>query len=141
MVAGYCLITAAVAFVLHLALESTVWPETATQWMAIVILGAIPLGAGFYAWDYGCKHGDIMILGALSYAAPLFSVLVLLLAGFGVFHWSVALACILITVGAAIAAKDMLFKRELPVGTLDPPWGAHSQPEGRSDEDLQSTRN
>ncbi|TPM97598.1 EamA family transporter, partial [Mesorhizobium sp. B2-1-3A] len=45
-----------------------------------------------------------------SYAAPLFSVIVLLLAGFGVFHWSVALACALITVGALIAAKDMLLK-------------------------------
>lgn len=110
VVAGYCLITAAVAFGLHLALETTVWPQTATQWSAIAILGAIPLGAGFYAWDYGCKHGDIMILGALSYAAPLFSVIVLLLAGFGVFHWSVGLACILITIGALIAAKDMLFK-------------------------------
>jgi drug/metabolite transporter (DMT)-like permease len=57
VVAGYCLITAAVAFVLHLALETTVWPETPTQWASILILGAIPLGARFYAWDYGCKHG------------------------------------------------------------------------------------
>ena len=51
-----------------------------------------------------------MILGALSYAAPLFSVIVLLLAGFGVFHWSVAVACVLISVGAVIAAKDLFFK-------------------------------
>lgn len=110
VVAGYCFITAAVAFALHLMLETTVWPQTMTQWSAITILGTIPLGAGFYAWDYGCKHGDIMILGALSYAAPLFSVIVLLLAGFGVFHWSVALACVLITIGAVIAAKDLLFR-------------------------------
>jgi drug/metabolite transporter (DMT)-like permease len=110
VVAGYCFITAVVAFVLHLTLETTVWPESRTQWTAILILGAIPLGAAFYAWDYGCKHGDIMILGALSYAAPVFSVIVLLLAGFGVFHWSVALACVLITVGAVVASKDLLFK-------------------------------
>jgi drug/metabolite transporter (DMT)-like permease len=119
VVAGYCLITATVAFALHLTLETTVWPETPTQWTAILILGAIPLGAGFYAWDYGCKHGDIMILGALSYAAPLFSVIVLLLAGFGVFHWSVALACVLITVGAVIAAKDLLFKPRQAVSAVD----------------------
>ncbi|MER9294254.1 EamA family transporter [Mesorhizobium sp. M0510] len=116
VVAGYCFITAAVAFSLHLMLETTVWPQTPTQWTAIVILGTIPLGAGFYAWDFGCKHGDIMILGALSYAAPLLSVIVLLLAGFGVFHWSVALACVLITIGAVIAAKDLLFKRR-PAGS------------------------
>ncbi|AHK44757.1 MULTISPECIES: EamA family transporter [Ensifer] len=110
VVAGYCLITAVVALALHLTLETTVWPETSVQWAAIAILGAIPLGAGFYAWDYGCKHGDIMILGALSYAAPLLSVIVLLLAGFGMFHWSIAVACVMITVGAMLAAKDMLFK-------------------------------
>lgn len=110
IVAGYCLVTACVAFALHLMLETTVWPETPTQWAAIFTLGAVPLGAGFYAWDYGCKHGDIMVLGALSYAAPLFSVIVLLLAGLGAFHWSVAMACVLITIGAVTAAKDLLFK-------------------------------
>jgi drug/metabolite transporter (DMT)-like permease len=111
VVAGYCLITAAVAFLLHVGLESTIWPQSASQWGAIVILGTIPLGAGFYAWDWGCKNGDIMILGALSYAAPLLSVLALLLFGFGVFHWSVALACTLIVVGALVAAKDMVLRR------------------------------
>lgn len=109
LVAGYCLITAAVCLALHLAFEATVWPATATQWGAIVLLGAVPLGVAFYAWDYGVKHGDIMVLGAVSYAAPPLSVTILLLAGFGVFHWSVAAACLLITAGAVIAAKDMLF--------------------------------
>src|SRR5690606_36995446 len=106
VVAGYCLVTAAVAFVLHLGLETTVMPHTTTQWVAIFVLGAIPLGAGFYAWDWGCKHGDIMVLGALSYAAPLFSTVVLLAAGYGTYHWSVAAACVLITAGALIAARD-----------------------------------
>ncbi len=114
VVAGYCLITAAVAFTLHLGLETTVVPQTATQWGAIVVLGTIPLGAGFYAWDWGCKHGDIMVLGALSYAAPLFSTVVLLAAGYGVYHWSVAVACVLITAGALIAAKDMFSRRPKP---------------------------
>ncbi|MBP1806863.1 DMT family transporter [Rubellimicrobium aerolatum] len=114
VVAGYCLVTAAVAFVLHLALEPTVWPETALQWAAIVALGTIPLGVGFYLWDHGCKHGDIMILGAMSYAGPLFSVIVLLLAGYATFHWSVALACVLIVAGALIASKEMLRPRPAP---------------------------
>jgi len=114
VVAGYCLITAAVALVLHLGLETTVVPQTAGQWAAIAVLGAIPLGAGFYAWDWGCKHGDIMVLGALSYAAPLFSVVILLAAGYGQYHWSVALACALIVAGALLAAKDMLFRRGDP---------------------------
>ncbi|HEX4768067.1 MAG TPA: DMT family transporter [Lichenihabitans sp.] len=112
VVVGYCLITATVAFLLHLAFETTVWPQTPIQWSAIVVLGTIPLGAAFYAWDYGIKHGDIMVVGAVAYAAPPLSVIVLLVAGYGTFHWSVAAACLLITAGAVIAAKDMLFQRQ-----------------------------
>jgi drug/metabolite transporter (DMT)-like permease len=111
VVAGFCLITSCVAAVLHMALETTVWPASALQWVSIFLLGLLPLGVGFYAWDYGVKKGDIMVLGAASYAAPLLSTLVLLSAGFASFHWSIALACVLITTGAVIAAKDMIFKR------------------------------
>lgn len=110
-VAGYCLITAGVAFILHIGLEETVWPEFASQWAAIAVLGTIPLGAGFYAWDWGCKHGDIMVLGALSYAAPLLSVIALLAFGYGSFHLSVAVACGFIIVGALVAAKGMIPQR------------------------------
>jgi drug/metabolite transporter (DMT)-like permease len=110
VVAGYCLITAAVTLLLHLGLERTVWPETSSQWAAVAGLGLFPLGLAFYTWDWGCKHGDIMVLGAMSYAAPVLSVIFLLLFGFGTFHWSVAVATGLIAAGALIAAKDMLFK-------------------------------
>jgi drug/metabolite transporter (DMT)-like permease len=108
VVAGYCLITTLVSLILHLGLETTVWPKTNAQWAAIAALGTVPLGAGFYAWDWGCKHGDIMVIGALSYAAPLLSVIFLLAFGYGEFHWSVALACALIVTGALISAKDLL---------------------------------
>ncbi len=111
VVAGYCLITALVSFVLHLGLEQTVWPQFSSQWSAILVLGLVPLGAAFYAWDWGCKHGDIMVLGALSYAAPLLSVIFLLVFGHGAYHWSIALACGLIVAGAVIAAKDMIFRK------------------------------
>ncbi|HRO11040.1 EamA family transporter [Amaricoccus sp.] len=114
VVAAYCLITAAATFLLHLAFETTAWPQTATQWTAVALLGLLPLGLAFYAWDHGIKHGDIMVLGAVSYAAPPLSVLILLLAGQGVFHWSMALACLLITAGAIIAAKDLVFRRRTP---------------------------
>ncbi len=108
VVAGFCLIAAAVSLVFHLGFEETVWPGTAGEWAAVAGLGLFPLGAAFYAWDIGCKRGDIMVLGALSYAAPLFSTLVLLLTGYGAWHWSVALACVLIVGGALVAARDML---------------------------------
>lgn len=113
VVAGFCLITAVVAGALHLALEPTVWPQAAGQWLAIGLLGLFPLGIGFFTWDIGVKKGDIMVLGAASYAAPLLSTLVLLAGGFAAYHWSIAVACLLITLGAMIAAKDMLFRRRV----------------------------
>jgi drug/metabolite transporter (DMT)-like permease len=111
IVAGFCLMTGLLAGLSHLALETTVWPLSAVQWIAIVGLGILPLGLGFYAWDFGMKHGDPMVLGASSYAAPLLSTIVLLLTGFAAFHWSVAIACALIMGGAMLAAKEMIFRR------------------------------
>ena len=78
---------------------------------AIIGLGTIPLGLAFYTWDVGVKKGDIMVLGAASYAAPLLSTLVLLLGGYAVFHWTIVMACVLITGGAVLAAKDMIFRK------------------------------
>lgn len=112
VVVGYCLITAVTTFLLHLGFETTVWPDSVEQWGAIALLGLFPLGAAFYAWDHGVKHGDIMILGALSYMAPPLSVLVLIAVGRGSFHWSVGAACLLITLGAMVASLDMLRKRK-----------------------------
>jgi drug/metabolite transporter (DMT)-like permease len=115
VVAGYCLITSLVTLLLHLGLEPTVWPATTAQWLAIIGLGTVPLGLGFYAWDWGCKHGDIMVLGALSYAAPLLSVIALLMSGYGTYHWSIAVGCALIVAGALIASKEMFSKKPVAV--------------------------
>jgi drug/metabolite transporter (DMT)-like permease len=111
VVAGFCLITSALAFICHLLFETTVWPASPSQWLAVLGLGLLPVGAAFYTWDLGVKRGDIMALGASSYASPLLSTLVLILSGFASFHWSVIVACLLITLGAVIAAKDLLFRR------------------------------
>jgi drug/metabolite transporter (DMT)-like permease len=110
VVTGYCLATAALAALSHLVFETSLWPETAAQWLAVLALGLLPVGTAFYAWDFGVKRGDIMVLGALSYASPLLSVLLLVAAGFAAFSWSVATACFLIVVGALLAAKDMLVR-------------------------------
>jgi drug/metabolite transporter (DMT)-like permease len=109
-VVGYCFITALVSGVLHFVLEPTIMPATYVQWVAIFTLGVLPLGLGFYAWDRGMKQGDIMVLGAAAYTAPLLSTLILLLAGFTVPSWFLAVACLLITLGALVAAKDLMFK-------------------------------
>jgi len=45
-------------------------------------LGLMPVGGAFYVWDYGVKHGDIQMLGASAYAAPLISTALLIVAGY-----------------------------------------------------------
>ncbi len=111
-VTGFCAATALLALICHLAFETTVWPQSTTQWVAVALLGMLPVGAAFFAWDYGVKRGNIQILGAASYASPLLSTVVLVLAGKAEFTVPVVLACLLITFGAILASKDMIFTRE-----------------------------
>jgi drug/metabolite transporter (DMT)-like permease len=106
-VVGFCAVTAVLSAACHLALETTVWPATGSEWLAVAGLGLLPVGAAFYTWDYGVKNGDIMVLGASSYIAPVLSTLVLVAAGFAAATWPVWAACFLIPAGAMIAAKDM----------------------------------
>lgn len=114
VVTGFCGATAILSLLAHLGLETTVWPETKIEWLAVLGLGLGPVGAAFYAWDYGVKRGDIQVLGASSYAAPLFSTLILILFGFGEATLTIISACLLITGGAGLAAKHMLVpKRKL----------------------------
>lgn len=112
IVTGFCLATAILSALCHLVLEETVWPADLLQWLAVLGLGLGPVGLAFFAWDHGVKHGDIQVLGASSYAAPLLSTLVLVVAGFQQANWIIATACALITAGAVLAAKDLLFKRK-----------------------------
>ncbi len=108
VVTGFCLATSILSALCHLGLEITVWPENLSQWAAVVGLGIFPVGLAFYAWDHGVKNGDIQILGASSYAAPLLSTLILTLFGFAEPSLRIAIACVLITGGAILAAQDMI---------------------------------
>jgi drug/metabolite transporter (DMT)-like permease len=107
-VAGFCLVTALLAALVHGLVETTVWPDNTAQWFAVAGLGIGPVGAAFYAWDIGMKRGDIRVLGAASYATPLLSTAFLILAGFAQPSAAIALAALLIAGGGLVAAKDML---------------------------------
>ena len=110
-VAGFCLATALLAALVHGMVETTVWPETMGQWLAIIALGVGPVGAAFFVWDIGMKRGDIRVLGAASYATPLLSTAFLILAGYAQPTTTIAIAAILIAGGGLIAAKDMVWKK------------------------------
>ncbi|WVT72523.1 EamA family transporter [Sinorhizobium chiapasense] len=115
VVTGFCLATSILSFVCHLALETTVWPESTFEWLAVAGLGLLPVGAAFYAWDFGVKNGNIQLLGVSSYAAPVLSTLILILFGFAEPSWRIALACLFVTGGAVLAAKDMIFRKRAMV--------------------------
>ena len=111
IVTWFCAATSVLSLACHFALEPTVLPQGAGQWLAVLGLGLMPVGAAFYAWDHGIKHGNIQVLGAASYAAPLLSTLVLIVTGFAESSLSTLVACLLITAGAVLAAKSLLFGR------------------------------
>lgn len=103
-VAVYCLATAVLSGVAHLALEETRWPSAAMGWASVLALGLGPVGLAFYTWDVGVKRGDIQLLGTASYAAPLLSTLALVVAGVAAASASLLLAAAMIAAGALLAA-------------------------------------
>ncbi|HEV7308534.1 DMT family transporter [Ensifer sp.] len=113
VVTGFCLATSFLSFACHLALETTIWPETTFEWLAVAGLGLLPVGAAFYAWDFGVKNGNIQLLGVSSYAAPVLSTLILVLFGFAEPSWRIALACLFVAGGAALAAKDVILRKRV----------------------------
>lgn len=116
IVTWFCAATAALSFVCHLLLEKTVLPDGAGQWLTVLGLGLLPVGAAFYAWDIGVKRGNIQVLGAASYAAPLLSTLVLIAAGVAEPSLRILAACVLITGGAALAAKSLFLRKPATIG-------------------------
>ena len=110
LIGAFCGITALLSLICHLAFESTVFPQP-LEWLMIVLLGLGPVGLAFFAWDHGVKHGNIKLLGALSYIAPLLSSVLLICFGRSPFRWSVLVACLLIIAGSAIASARVADKQ------------------------------
>ncbi|WP_420413014.1 DMT family transporter [Roseibium sp.] len=110
-VAGFCVMTSLLSVLCHLIWEETIWPQNMLEWGSVIALALFPVGLAFFTWDIGVKRGDIQVLGAAAYSAPLLSTLLLIAFGFGALTLSVIVACLAITLGAVIAAKDMLFKK------------------------------
>jgi drug/metabolite transporter (DMT)-like permease len=117
-VAGFCLATALLSAACHLAFETTVWPPGVAGWLAVLALGLGPVGAAFYAWDIGMKRGDIRLLGVISYAAPVLSTLILVLAGYAEPSAWLAAACALIVAGALVAT--LVGRRAAPAPVTPP---------------------
>ncbi len=111
LVGAFCGVTAFLGAISHLLVEETVWPSGTWQWVAIVALGLGPVGAAFFVWDYGVKKGDIKALGAISYASPLISTLLLIATGKASATMAVLIGCLAIVGGAILAARDLYLKK------------------------------
>ena len=111
LVTGFCLVSSFLAGVCHLLFEETLWPQTALAWWAVLGLGVGPVGLAFFVWDHGCKRGDLRVLGAGAYLAPLLSTAALLALGLESPRLSIIVAAFLITGGAMIAARDLIRRR------------------------------
>ena len=114
----YCLLTAAFSVPAHLLLEETVWPQNSLGWATVIGLGLGPVGAAFFTWDIGMKKGDIQLLGVAAYAAPLLSTLALVAGGVAEAKPVLIVATLLITGGAALAARAS-FSGRSPVAQAD----------------------
>mgnify|MGYP001793990957 FL=1 len=90
---------------MHLVIEQTLLASRGLGWLGTLILGLGRVGLAFFVWDIGVKQGDIQLLGAASYAAPLLSTLVLVVAGIAPLSATLGIAAVLVTGGAMIAAR------------------------------------
>lgn len=98
-----CLVTSLIGVAAHALFERTLAP-TPREWLAVALLGLGPVGAAFFLWDHGTKHGRLPLLGVFSYAAPVLSTLLLVIAGGAEPSWQLATAALLVAGGAALAS-------------------------------------
>ena len=104
-IASFCAAASILSLVCHWLFETTVWPASATAWLAVAALGLGPTGGAFYLWDHAVKRGDIRALGALSYAAPILSTFLLIACGLADATRALLFATLLVTAGAILAAR------------------------------------
>jgi drug/metabolite transporter (DMT)-like permease len=103
-VIGYCAVSAVFAALAHTLFETTVIPDWQAL-LAILALGIGPVGAAFLLWDFGMKRGDPRLLGALAYATPVASTIILGLAGFAPLSFTTVAAALLVVAGGWVAAN------------------------------------
>lgn len=102
-VGGFCGVSALLSLGAHMLFEETIVP-TFIECLAVLGLGLGPTGIAFFVWDYAMKKGDIKLIGALSYATPLLSTLLLVVFGRSNPSQTVWIACLLIVFGSVVSA-------------------------------------
>lgn len=99
-----CALTALAGLVAHGFSETWIDPD-AVEWASIAALGLGPVGGAFLLWDGATKRGDLGLLGAAAYAAPVLSTAWLVLAGQAPASPRLFVAAALIVVAAALGRR------------------------------------
>lgn len=99
-IAIFFLMAGSVMLILHLALETTIWPKNIINWMMLIAYTLSRIA--FCLWDYAMKHGQARLMGSLSYFIPLFATLFLMMAGFGSYNSYLLLGAALIVTGCIV---------------------------------------
>jgi len=100
---GVCGVVSLLGFAAYWISAGDLTAPSITQMLAILALGIGPTGLAFLAWDHGTKHGDLPLLGVLSFAAPVLSTLLLVMLGRAAPTLTLLIACTLVVGGAALA--------------------------------------
>lgn len=102
-VGGFCLASAALAGLCHLAFEPAIQPDK-QEWLALLAMGIGPLGLSFFFWNIAMKSADPRQIGALSYLTPLLSTMTLAASGLGTMNRTSWIAAGLILGGAIMGS-------------------------------------
>jgi drug/metabolite transporter (DMT)-like permease len=104
---GVCGVVALLGLLTHVIVEpASVWPSN-DQWAVVIALSIGPVGLAFLTWDFGTKHGNVPVLGTLSYAAPVVSTLLLVVMGRAPATLTLLAACAFVVGGAWIATRQV----------------------------------
>jgi drug/metabolite transporter (DMT)-like permease len=98
------LVTGAVFLALHFCFEPGPLRIGLEAAVSITVLGLSSVFA-YYLWDVGMKHGNIQVLGALSYITPLASTLMLMLFAKTEPSPVILASAVLVALGGKLAAK------------------------------------
>lgn len=102
-VGGFCLASALLAGLCHLAFEPAIVPDK-QEWLALLAMGIGPLGLSFFFWNIAMKSADPRQVGAVSYLTPLLSTMMLAATGLGTMNSTSWVAAGLILGGAIMGS-------------------------------------
>jgi drug/metabolite transporter (DMT)-like permease len=105
MIGMYCGAGALISLILHLTLEQFIMP-TWQEALLAAITGAASSGIAYQLWDHGVKYGNIYLLGALTYAARILAMVLLVAFGKEPLTLDLIVACILTSIGILICSLE-----------------------------------